>query len=484
VAITSVPRWGIARKLGAASILLLAIFGTASYFAIAGLVEVHRGLHRVERSAARMRAVLRLASAMRDQYAHMAHTIIIGNDSHRPLYREASASVSAIGREVSSRTLTTEEGALVGEILAASRWLDEAFQSRLLPAVAAHDTHGAELLHHEILQVVSSAQAKADRLSDLSEHSIADFGTHANSLQHSAIRWMLVLLVGAIVAAAALAFFLHRAIARPVAELAAGVRRVAGGNLDAPIALVTADELGWLAGQFNAMTLALKEHQGRLVQSEKLAGIGRLAAGLAHEINNPLGVILGYVKLLRRKSAGPLDNDLKIIEQEAERCREVVEDLLDMTRTPPIDLEKVDLRALCLETVERLATILPSPRPRIAIDGAGGTVGSPPKLRQVLHNLIKNAVEAAGGAGEVTISIEQLGGKIAITVGDTGVGVRLEHRQRIFEPFFTTKPAGTGLGLAVSRAIARAHGGDLELVPAVQQGAAFRLTLPPASDAA
>ena len=223
----------------------------------------------------------------------------------------------------------------------------------------------------------------------------------------------------------------------------------------------------------------MKDHQRKLVQSEKLAGIGRLAAGVAHEINNPLGVILGYVKLLRRKADPAIDADLKIVEDEAEQCRQVVEDLLDLTRTPPLEAEPIDLRVLCEDIVRRIETSLGKPCREIAIRGEGVVSGSGRKLHQVIHNLIKNAVEAAGADGRVAVNIERsMAGTVTVAVFDSGPGIKPQERDLVFEPFFTTKPSGSGLGLAVSRAIARAHGGDLELASEFEQGTTFRLSLP------
>ena len=138
---------------------------------------------------------------------------------------------------------------------------------------------------------------------------------------------------GSTLFAMAVAVYLGRSIARPMAKLEAGAKRIAKGDLDTRIAIETPDEFGRLARAFNAMTDALKVHQEKLVQSEKLAGIGRLAAGVAHEINNPLGVILGYVRVLQKKAEGALADDLKVIEEEAVRCQEIVEGLLDLSRS-------------------------------------------------------------------------------------------------------------------------------------------------------
>ena len=232
------------------------------------------------------------------------------------------------------------------------------------------------------------------------------------------------------------------------------------------------------------MTAALRTHQAQLVQHEKLAGIGRLAAGVAHEINNPLGVILGYVRLLQRKAEGALAEDLKVVEEEAVRCQQIVEGLLDLARPGRGPVEHVALREVCDEVVARLRESSRLGDVEVRVEGDASAWAWPPRLRQVLLNLVKNAAEAAGPGGTVALRIDAApDGGASVAVSDSGPGVKPEDRPRLFEPFFTTKSSGTGLGLAVSRAIAEAHGGRIEADTGPLGGARFTLRLPPASPA-
>jgi signal transduction histidine kinase len=139
----------------------------------------------------------------------------------------------------------------------------------------------------------------------------------------------------------------------------------------------------------------------------------------------------------------------------------------------------VDLRALATESVKRVSAVVGPRVPTMTVEGEGSVVGSGRRLRQVLYNLLKNAAEASGAAGAVRVRLNKEGSdRVVVTISDTGPGIEPESRRYVFEPFFTTKPQGTGLGLAVSRAIVRAHGGDLELALSNGTGAVFRLTLP------
>ncbi|HEY6105988.1 MAG TPA: HAMP domain-containing sensor histidine kinase, partial [Anaeromyxobacteraceae bacterium] len=195
------------------------------------------------------------------------------------------------------------------------------------------------------------------------------------------------------------------------------------------------------------------------------------------EINNPLGVVLGYTRLLRKRAGGPLAEDLAVIEEETLRSLEIVEGLLDLARPPRLTVQAVDLRELSDEVVGRLGEARRLEGVAVDVHGRGRAAGDAQKLRQVLLNLVRNGAEAAGAGGRLEVAVSESDGRVEVSVADDGPGIGAGARDRLFEPFFTTKPRGTGLGLAVSRAIARAHGGDLAAVEGAA-GARFVLTLP------
>jgi signal transduction histidine kinase len=172
-----------------------------------------------------------------------------------------------------------------------------------------------------------------------------------------------------------------------------------------------------------------------------------------------------------------LAEQLAAIEEEAMRCKTIVDGLLELSR-PAARFEPVDLRGLC-EDVAGSLRVAVKPLPlRLRVEGTAVALGDGPRLRQVLYNLMKNAVEASGPSGEVAVALAPSGHGVGIAVRDSGPGVPAAARARLFEPFFTTKPAGTGLGLAVSRAIALAHGGDIDVEASASGGAVFTLRLP------
>jgi signal transduction histidine kinase len=415
---------------------------------------------------------------VRDQYAHQAHTIIIGDASHLTFYGEARETVARLTRALRQAAERPEERALVESIDEESRRLDAVFRERIVPAVLRGDRAVVQAEHGRAQLSVTRIQDLTQALVERFEASIRTVRRDLEEVERRTRNFLLALLVAAPVVAVAVSVLIARSIAAPVARLEAGAARIAAGDLETRIEVRGAPELEELAGRFNEMTAALREHQRRLVESEKLAGIGRLAAGVAHEINNPLGVILGYAKLLRKRCDGATADDLAVVEEETLRAKEIVDGLLDLSRPLPEGTARVDLRALSDEVVSRLGDARLLDGVEVAVEGRAAAPGHPEKLRQVLVNLIRNAAEAAGSGGRVLVRLSEEGGGAEVAVEDSGPGIPPERRDRLFEPFFTTKPRGTGLGLAVSRAIARAHGGELAEVGAPAGGARFTLRLP------
>lgn len=469
---------GTARRLTLGLGALALVVGLASWVALAGLHSTHLAVARMKEDEEGMRLALELASAVRDQYAHQAHTIIIGNESHMGHYEGAREHVHELTRDLRAHYRGEEESQWMTEIEKAGESLDSLFRESIVPAVLRRDVAIIQSEHDRAQELVSLIQDRANRITEKSEASIRASRAEVLAAEESIHRWVMVLLIGAPILAIAIVLSVGRSIAGPLGRLRAGAMRLASGDLDTRIDVGTDDEFGALARQFNSMTVALKENQERLVQSEKLAGIGRLAAGVAHEINNPLAVILGYARLLGKNARGPLADDVRIIEEEAIRARDIVEGLLDLSRPLSQAREALNLREICEEVVGRLRDAGGLGGVEVVVEGDAIGQGHPLKIRQVLTNLIRNAAEAAGAKGRVTIRVRDDIQGARVDVEDDGPGLAEQAASRLFEPFFTTKDKGTGLGLAVSRAIARAHGGDITLSPSPGQGAIFTLTLP------
>lgn len=225
----------------------------------------------------------------------------------------------------------------------------------------------------------------------------------------------------------------------------------------------------------------------QLLQADKLASLGQLSAGVAHEINNPLGLILGYSQLLLRdlEPQGQLAQDLKVIEKHAVHCKRIVEDLLKFSRSSGTTKTRQDLNGLLLEVlavvkgkfqVERIRVVeeLALDLPKLTVD--------PDKMKQVFMNLIMNARQSITGEGTITVRtlLSKSKDKVLVSFQDTGCGIPAEILHRIFDPFFTTKPVGvgTGLGLSVSYGIVRDHEGEIRVETALGKGSIFTVELP------
>ena len=234
---------------------------------------------------------------------------------------------------------------------------------------------------------------------------------------------------------------------------------------------------------------AEREVSRRLFHAEKMAAVGQLAGGVAHEINNPLGGILALAQLMSRDADRSPDDqeNLRLITDAAVRAKRIVESLLTFSRRPseekgPVDLARVADDALFLlqsQLKSGRIVLVREYRPALAVANAN-------QVQQVVLNLVVNAIQAMGGAGRIVVSTGAAGpGRVSLQVADSGPGMRPEVARRAFEPFFTTKPEGqgTGLGLAICYQIAEEHGGSIRLESAPGQGATFVLELPAAPPA-
>jgi PAS domain S-box-containing protein len=246
-------------------------------------------------------------------------------------------------------------------------------------------------------------------------------------------------------------------------------------------------------GSINAIHLLAKDISQRktmekqLLQADKLASIGQLAAGIAHEINNPLSMILGYTQLLLRSEdqASQKHADLKIVEKHARTCKTIVGDLLSFARSTRTKREMADLH----RAIEEILSVV---RHHFELDGVEierrfdmeipSLVIDEEKVKQVFMNLIMNAKQAIGKNGTISLctQYDHINGLVSIRVADTGSGISQEYLSRVFDPFFTTKSTGegTGLGLSVSYGIVKDHGGDILVESEPGKGSTFTVVLP------
>lgn len=233
----------------------------------------------------------------------------------------------------------------------------------------------------------------------------------------------------------------------------------------------------------------LREIHRHLINTEKLASMGQMAAGVAHELNNPLSTILLYSNIVRRKLAGrdDLNHDLHLLEDEAQRCKKIIGMLLDFARQNRVKLETTSVQVLLQTAIDESmhASQLASRKVQVNlhVDPSLQADLDRDQMAQVLGNLIKNAIEAMEGrSGSVEVSAQDLAdkGRVRISITDQGVGIPQEARDKIFQPFFTTKSIGkgTGLGLPISYGIVKMHRGTIWFDSEVGRGTTFHIELP------
>jgi len=233
-----------------------------------------------------------------------------------------------------------------------------------------------------------------------------------------------------------------------------------------------------------------KEMEEQIAQADKLAALGELSAGVAHEINNPLGIILGYTQLMLKAETGnkkksPYHEDLKIIEKHVKNCKTVVSDMLAFARKDTLKPGVVKINQVVTDVVGFVHNHADFRQIKIELNlfenAPLNVMGNEQELRQVIINLLINACHALDKKGKIFITTrENSSGEAIIVVKDNGKGITPKNMIRIFHPFFTTKPAGqgTGLGLSVSYGIIKKHGGRIRAESEEKKGATFTITLP------
>jgi len=311
-----------------------------------------------------------------------------------------------------------------------------------------------------------------------------------------------------------LTLLLQKLVNRPIRHILSHTRKVGKMEFGGQLAISSSDEIGHLAQTVNEMTTNLRgahaqletwahtletkvdertqeiqRMQAQLIRSEKLASLGEIVAGIAHELNNPLTGVLVLASLLEKDESMDAESreDLGVIVHETQRCARIVKGLLDFSRetTPqkvPADLNQIMDKSLALIGTQSIFHDVQIEKdygadlPRVMVD--------PNQVEQVFINILLNAAQAMSDGGTLTIVTRGTDRGLEVSVRDTGVGIPAEHLRRIFDPFFTTKEKGTGLGLAVSYGIVENHGGAIEVDSAVGRGTTFSIRLPvPGADA-
>ena len=497
---TPVQGWdrslGIGRRLFLGCLLIILVFLVATVLISGQLSALKPATEDMKTLSEGIRASLMLGNYIREQYVHQAHLIITRDAEHTHHVESAHHETGKWMVRMRALLKHPQEAVLLDDLTRTVETFNAIFEREIVPLVKSGENARVLERHDACEKLVTHATGQIDRIVGLfasrfesAQREVDARGTRAISLAVTCV----ILALGLAVAVAGL---LTRSVARPIALLIEGAGEVARGNLEKTLPVDRADEFGQLATAFNAMTHKLKERQQQLMESEKLATLGRLAAAVAHELNNPLGIILGYLKTLfkERKGDDRLVADLKILEDEANQCRKIVADLLTLARPTDIDVKEILLDQLLEDTVDRLKrqeafaatewTLVTEPGLSVLADSE--------KLKQVVKNIASNAADAMTDGGTLTVRARRLspipqrwahlalkdGEAVEVSFTDSGHGIPPDKIEHLFTPFFTTRTNGTGLGLFICYHILKAHGGEIAVGPGVAKGTTVSIVLP------
>lgn len=504
------PKGTMSLRLAVGFLLVLAVFGAALLITLYRLEKVKDASEQIRiRLEVRREAgdIGRCAESLFECQRQFVQAD--GMDWSRvsqfhALHRRVEESVQSL----LSRPLDEPERSYLQELGRAARRMRAIFLDKILPAKLQADqgmlpAAGLSDPQAESRNLLDEINELNDRLAYALEIRTADAENYARTAWSISLAITQVIFPVALLICLLIIYYTHRSIVRPVGALLAGTKALAKGQLNSTIDVSGTGEFQELAESFNAMADTLAANQKQLVEAEKMASVGRLAAGVAHEINNPIAVILGYTKMLlaRLPENATEREQLQTIADEAMACKNIVDGLLDLSRpsdpTPGEVINPNDLVAEVLNTVQVLQLTEGIRIEESVIDRPLPLTISRGRLRQLTLNIVRNALEALHDSEDGYFRVEGYvrprakladdllksaspDGKsfLVFVFTDNGPGIPPEGLRHLFEPFFTTKANGMGLGLAISYSIARAHGGFIQVESALREGTTFTVGVP------
>ena len=391
---------------------------------------------------------------------------------------------NGLSEELDREGLREDIKAVVNALEAERAGSDAQFD-QLSVALSTGDTVKADRMRDALIEVETSGAMRLRTLRQRVEAQMTKLTEAAQNRESRSILLLIGLSIVTIVVGLAPSIYARRLLA-PLTVVTGRARAVAAGDLTPKEIVATDDEIGELAKTFEDMVAAIRRARAELVQAERLATIGKMAAHITHEVRNPLSSIGLNLELLEEElletGANPEASQLiAAIQSEVDRLAKITEQYLAAVREPRLSLvaENIDdLVRECHAFIEpelsragvTSTVVVKGNVPRVEVDEA--------RLRQALVNLLRNAREALSKGGRVELTVQQVGDRVAIVVADDGPGIPEDVRASIFDPFYTTKRHGTGLGLAVTRSIIDAHEGTIRCEAADGGGTRFTIDLP------
>jgi two-component system NtrC family sensor kinase len=382
------------------------------------------------------------------------------------------------GDERVARTLLTEVSAI--ERLFSG---DAERLARLFDALERGDDAGAERLRDELVTRGSQGSLLLSKLEERVEHEVDRLLDQSRGRELLALQLLIGLSLLSLLVGLGMVLYARRVLT-PLGVVTERAKAVARGDLRPRPAIVSRDEIGELSATFEAMVSAIASANARLVLSERLATIGKMAAHVTHEIRNPLSSIALNLEMLDEELAettGESKALLRAIGGEVERLNSLSQQYLSFARQTPSGIAEEDLAEVVSEASAFLQRELEKGgvRLELQIDPDLGMVPiDEGQIKQALFNLLRNARDAMPHGGTIKISVRAVEGGAEIVIEDEGSGIDAATKARLFEPFFTTKRHGTGLGLAITRQMVEAHGGSIEFSDRVPLGTTVTIRFP------
>jgi signal transduction histidine kinase len=448
----------IALGFGSVAVLAVAMCGVL----ISYISEVSGLVHHMRHDEAAIQESLSVATSIREQYIHQAQWLIEKEEHHLHLYGEwlerVTKGIAALNGLIPQRKDD------LAEVARMSRELDRLFREEIRPAAERGDVDEVVRLHKSASKISDEAAQSADRIAQGVERGMARVHDSATAVATKAMVVGALFVTLILALAVGFTLRLRRSVLRPLHVVADAAKDFGSGDFDRRVGEVGEGEILEVARAFDAMAEELHLRRQRLIESERMAAIGQLAAGVAHEINNPIQVIRGYLKTMTPDSpAATLQEELQILDEEAAACQRIAEDLVAYSRSPELSRDTVDIEAFLMELAKRFRETPEGREHEVTVAAEPVAVrADPARLRQVILNLLVNAAQVSEGDEPISV-IGGVGadGDYVLRVVDRGPGIEPEDRAKIFEPFFSKRAGGSGLGLAVSHGIVRAHGGTI-----------------------
>lgn len=474
------PRRVIARRLALSFALVSVVAVAMCGMLITTIGEVAGLVANMQTQEAAIRESLVLATAVREQYIHQAHWIIEQDTEHLEHYSDWVERVRE-GAETLEPLVPVTERWRVAQVLSDSKALDAVFTDVLAPAVKRGDEESVVRYHKEANELSQRATKQADFIARAVEQEMAMDHTSATRAARVGLLMGATCVLLVLGLSVLFTIRLRRAVLEPLQVISAAARRFGSGDFSSRVGPVGEGELRAVSTAFDRMAEELQAREARLIETERMAAIGQLAAGVAHEVNNPIQVIRGYLKTMGPDTPPEvLGEELKILDEEASACQRIAEDLVAFARAPELRRDYIDMERLLCESIRRFGETVEGSKQPVHLSARPGYVlADGARLRQVVRNLLANAAHFSDTDQPIQVAGHPWGADgYEITVSDKGPGIASEDRGKIFEPFFTKRAGGSGLGLSVCLSIARAHGGTIRVEDSPEGGATFRVRIP------